>query len=127
MATGFHNHQTEWVQVEGQRPMDMLAANTPEDVALQLDVGNAMEAKADPVAWIRNHPGRIRSMHCKDWSAGQGYRVLFGEGASPWRRIFEAAESTGGIEYYLIEQEGSRFSELETAERCLATWKTMKL
>jgi sugar phosphate isomerase/epimerase len=126
MATGFHNHQTEWVEMGDQRPMDVLAVNTPGDVALQLDVGTAMDAKADPVAWIRSHPGRTRSMHCKDWSAGPGYRVLFGEGSSPWRRIFEAAESTGGIEYYLIEQEGSRFSELETAERCLAAWRRLK-
>jgi hypothetical protein len=28
----------------------------------------------------------------------------------------------GGIEYYLIEQEGSRFSELETASKCLQTF-----
>ncbi len=126
MATGFHNHQAEWARVEGQRPMDVLAANTPEDLALQLDVGHAVEAGADPVAWIRNHPGRIRSIHCKDWSMGEGYRSLFGEGAAPWTQIFEAAESAGGVEYYLIEQEGSRFSELETAERCLATWRKVK-
>jgi hypothetical protein len=52
--------------------------------------------------------------------------VLFGEGASPWRQIFQAAEATGGVEYYLLEQEGSRYSELETAERCMATWKQMR-
>lgn len=126
MATGFHNHLMEWAQVEGQRPMDVLAANTPEDVVLQLDVGTTVEAGADPVQWIRDHPGRIRSIHCKDWSTGEAYRVLLGEGVSPWRRIFEAAESTGGVEYYLIEQEGSRFSEMETAKRCLATWRKLK-
>ena len=38
----------------------------------------------------------------------------------PWKEIFEAAEIVGGVEYYLIEQEGSRFPALETAERCLA-------
>jgi len=125
MATGYHNHQAEWAQVEGQRPMDVLAANTPRDVVLQLDVGTAMEAGADPVRWIESHPGRIRSIHCKDWAPGQGkgYRVLFGEGISPWRRIFAAAESTGGVEYYLIEQEDSPFPEIETAQRCLDAWK----
>ena len=125
MATGFHNHEAEWVAVDGQRPMEVLAKNTPEDVVLQLDVGTAVGAGADPVAWIKGHPGRIRSMHCKDWAPREGYRVLFGEGVSPWRQILDAAESVGGIEYYLIEQEGSRFSELETAERCLATWKKL--
>jgi hypothetical protein len=29
-------------------------------------------------------------------------------------------KKTGGIEYYLIEQEGSDYAEMETAQRCLA-------
>jgi len=130
MGTGFHNHQTEWGLIDGKRPMDVLAANTPKEFTLQLDVGTVMEAGADPVARINANPGRIRSVHCKDWGAGpgpdRGYRVLFGEGDSPWPKIFEAAEKVGGVEYYLIEQEGSRFLEIETAERCLATWKKMR-
>jgi hypothetical protein len=51
---------------------------------------------------------------------------LFGEGVSPWQEIFAAAESVGGLEYYLMEQEGSRYSEFETVQRCLDTWKTMR-
>ena len=129
MTTGFHNHQTEWKSPEGPRPMDVLAASTPRDFILQFDVGTCVEAGADPVAWIKANPGRIRSVHCKDWGAGQGpdrgYRTLFGEGDSPWKAIFEAAESVGGVEYYLIEQEGSRFGSLETAAKCLATWRRM--
>jgi sugar phosphate isomerase/epimerase len=130
MATGFHNHQTEWKSPEGPRPMDVLAANTPKDFILQFDAGTCIEAGADPVAWIKANPGRIRSVHCKDWGAGQGpdrgYRTLFGEGDTPWKAIFNAVESVGGVEYYLIEQEGSRFSSLETAAKCLATWKQMR-
>lgn len=130
MATGFHNHATEWRELEGKRPMDVLATSTPREFILQFDVGTCVQAGADPIAWIKANPGRIRSVHCKDWTAGQtpdrGYRVLFGEGDAPWKAIFEAAESVGGVEYYLIEQEGSRFSSLETAEKCLATWKKMR-
>jgi sugar phosphate isomerase/epimerase len=92
---------------------------------LQLDVGTCLEAGADPVAWIEHHPGRIRSLHCKDWDKAQGYKVLVGEGSAPWKKIFQAAESVGGVEYYLIEQEGSRYSELETAKRCLTSFKSL--
>jgi sugar phosphate isomerase/epimerase len=131
MRAGFHNHKSEFVAIEGTRPMDILAANTPKDVTLQLDVGTCVEAGADPVAWINANPGRIRSIHLKDWTgaedkADKGYRVLFGEGDAPWKKIFAAAEAKGGVEYYLMEQEGSRFSSLETAERCLATYKKMR-
>jgi sugar phosphate isomerase/epimerase len=128
LRTGYHNHQPEFVALNGKRPMEVLAANTPKEVMLQLDVGTCVEAGYDPVAWIDANPGRIRSIHCKDWAPGpdKGYRVLFGEGDSPWTKIFAAAEAKGGVEYYLIEQEGSRFPELETAERCIAAWKKLR-
>lgn len=132
LSAGFHNHQTEWKPADGgQRIMDVIAANTPKSFVLQLDVGTCMEAGADPVAWIKSNPGRIKSIHLKDWTPGKseegkGYQVLFTEGVSPWKEIIAAAESVGGVEYYLMEQEGSRFSEFETAQRCLATWKTLR-
>jgi sugar phosphate isomerase/epimerase len=125
LKAGYHNHQLEFTPVENQRPIEILAKNTKPSVMLQLDVGTCVEAGSDPVAWIRANPGRIRSLHLKDWSPepAKGYTVLFGEGAAPWKSIFEAAESAGGVEYYLIEQEGSRFDELETARRCLQSFR----
>jgi sugar phosphate isomerase/epimerase len=128
MRAGFHNHKLEFVAIDGKRPMEVLAANTPQDVTLQLDVGTCVEAGVDPVAWIKSNPGRIRSLHLKEWSKreGVGYKALLGEGDAPWKTIFEAAENGGGVEFYLIEQEGSRFSSLETAEKCLATYKQLR-
>jgi Sugar phosphate isomerases/epimerases len=128
LRAGFHNHRTEFTPIEGKRPIEILAANTPKDVVLQLDVGTCLDAGADPVAWINQNPGRIASIHCKDWSpdADKGYKVLFAEGAAPWKKIFEAAETKGGIEYYLIEQEGARYPAMETAARCLASFRKMR-
>ncbi len=123
LKVGYHNHQPEFTPVNGARPLEILAKNTKPSVMLQLDVGTCLAAGSDPTAWIRANPGRIHSMHCKDWSPDNGYKVLFGEGAADWKSIFSAAESVGGIEYYLVEQEGSRFSELETAQKCLATFR----
>lgn len=129
MATGYHNHQVEWNLLDGKRPMDVIAASTPKDVVLQFDVGTCVEVGADPIAWIAANPGRIKSVHCKDWGAGQGrgYSVAFGEGDAPWLKIFEAVEKSGGIEYYLIEQEvsppGGQFA---MAEKCMANWKKLR-
>jgi sugar phosphate isomerase/epimerase len=132
LAAGFHNHQTEWRSLDGdKRVMDVLAANTPKEFVLQLDVGTCVEAGADPVAWINANAGRIKVLHLKDWAPGRreeekGYRVLFGEGVSPWKEIIAASESVGGVEYYLMEQEGSRFSEFDTAQQCLASWNSLR-
>ncbi len=123
LHAGYHNHDVEWRPVEGQKPLEVIAANTAKSIMLQLDVGTCLEAGSDPVAWIESNPGRIRSLHLKEWSPEKGYKVLFGEGVAPWKKLLAAAESTGGVEFYLIEQEGSDYPELETAERCLAAFR----
>jgi sugar phosphate isomerase/epimerase len=132
LFAGFHNHRVEWTPLAGgRRVMDVIAANTPPEFILQLDVGTCVEAGADPVAWIAANPGRIKSAHLKDWAPGKdgeekSFRVLFGEGVAPWKQILAALESVGGVEFYLMEQEGSRYSEFDTAQRCLDTWRTMR-
>lgn len=132
LTTGFHNHLIEWSPVAGgQRVMEVIAANTPPEFVLQLDVGTCLEAGVDPIAWMKSNPGRIRSLHLKDWAPGReadqkGYRVLFGEGIGPWKEVFATAESVGGVEFYLMEQEGSRYSEFESAKRCLDNFRSMR-
>ena len=125
LHSGYHNHEPEFTPIGGGRPMEVIAKNTKPSIMLQLDVGTCLKAGSDPVAWIRANPGRIRSLHLKEWSSdpAKAYSVLFGEGNADWKGILAAAESVGGAEYYLIEQEGSRFSELETADRCLQAYR----
>ncbi len=125
LHAGYHNHDAEWRPVNGRRPMEVLSATLDKDIMLQLDVGTCLEAGGDPLAWIKQNPGRIRSMHVKDWSPQRGYKVLTGEGVAPWKKLFAAAETTGGIEYYLIEQEGSDYPEMETAQKCLAAFRKL--
>jgi sugar phosphate isomerase/epimerase len=128
LKAGYHNHQPEFRLVQGKHPLEVLAHRTKPTVMLQLDVGTCLEAGSDPVAWIRANPGRIHSLHCKDWSPdpAKGYQVLFGEGVADWKNIFSAAESVGGIEYYLIEQEGSRFPALDTVRKCRQAYYAMR-
>jgi len=129
LKSGYHNHQLEFTPAADlpmkARPIEIIAKNTKSTVMLQLDVGTCLEAGSDPTAWIRANPGRIRSLHCRTGPRipSKGYTVLFGEGVADWKSIFAAAESVGGVEYYLVEQEGSRFSELDTAQKCLAEFR----
>jgi sugar phosphate isomerase/epimerase len=125
LRPGYHNHEPEFTPIAGKLPIEILAESTKPSVMLQLDVGTCIAAGGDPVAWIRAHPGRVRSIHCKDWAPGaeRGYKVLFGEGVADWKGIFRAAEQGGGVEDYLLEQEGSRFSEFATASKCLDAFR----
>ena len=53
-------------------------------------------------------------------------RVAFGEGDAPWKKIFEAVEKTGGVEYYLIEQEtgGTRWRARHGASTAWTTGRS---
>jgi sugar phosphate isomerase/epimerase len=126
LHAGYHNHTEEWKPVNGRTPMEVLADNTDKSIMLQLDVGHCLGGGGDPVAWINSHPGRTRSLHLKDWSPKEGYRVLFGEGSARWKEIFAAAEAKGGAEFYLIEQEESDFPPMETVDRCLVAYRNMR-
>ena len=128
MHAGYHNHKSEFVPIDGVRPMEVLAKSTKPTVMLQLDVGTCLEAGSDPVAWIKANPGRIRSIHCKDWSpdAGKGYTVLFGEGVDglegdfcrcgAWRRRRILFDRAGRVEDVGIG----------TARECLKTYRKMR-
>jgi len=89
--------------VEGKRPIEVIAANTPQDVMLQFDVGTCVEVGGNPVAWIEANPGRINSLHLKDWAPGgetdkeraTGFCL---EKAQCRGRRYCAAEKTGGVD-----------------------------
>lgn len=128
LSAGYHNWDVDFRPVDGIRPIDILTGNTPREVAFELDVATCLAAGADPLAFIQANPGRIKTYHLKDWSSDpqKHYRVLLGEGIGRWKELMEIAETVGGVEYYLIEQEGSRFPQLETAQRCLDNLKVIR-
>jgi len=128
LRCGYHNWDVDFRPVEGTRPIDILTGNTPKEVAFQLDVATCLAAGADPIAFIKANTGRIKTYHLKDWSPEQEkrYRVLLGEGIGPWKQLLEQAETVGGVEHYLIEQEGSHFTQMETARRCLENFKAIR-
>lgn len=126
LFAGYHTTANEWKMLDGQRPADILFKNTDKSFVHQLDVGTCVATGADPVAWIKQNPGRIRSLHLKDWAPGKEYSVLFGEGKAPWKEIFAAAESKGGAEFYVMEQEMSEGPPLEAVRKDLANYNDLR-
>jgi sugar phosphate isomerase/epimerase len=117
LFAGYHTTANEWKMADGQRPVEVLFKNTDKSFVHQLDVGTCVATGGDPVAWIKQNPGRIRSLHLKDWAPGKEYRVLFGQGTAPLKDIFAAAESKGGAEFYVIEQEMSVEPPIEAVKK----------
>ena len=120
MNIGLHNHDAELQPVEGKLPWDVFMDNTVNGVTGQMHLAHFPAAGLDPIAYIRKYPGRSRTLQLNDWAPGK-QSVLLGEGQIDWKTLFTAAESVGGLEVYVIEQESypEGMAPLEACRRCL--------
>ena len=126
LRTGFHAHSGDMQILDnGKSAWDLIAANTPASFLMQYDTANGMEGGADPVQPILDWPGRSASTHLKEW-AGEHGAALIGEGNIPWERVFEACESVGGVEWYVIEHEDETLMPpIAAVEKCLINLRAM--
>ena len=122
---GYHSHQGDFLPIDGETPWDILFGNTSKEVCMQLDTGNCMQGGGDPVAILKKYPGRSLSIHLKEFSATKK-KVLIGEGDVKWKEIFEVCETTGGTQWYIIEEESGAYPPLEAAEQSLKNYKKLR-
>jgi len=104
MLVGYHNHAIEFQPMDGELPWDTFFANTPKEVVMQVDIGNALHGGGDPIPYIQRYPGRAITVHVKEHSDTNDL-ALVGEGDVDWPRVFDLCETVGGTEWYIVEWE----------------------
>ena len=103
----YHNHETEFNVIEGQRPFDYLLNNTDKDlVKMEMDLAWATKAKQDPVELFKLHPGRYPLWHVKDLDKTTMNPAEVGSGVVDFKRIFDHAKESG-MKYFFVEQDGA--------------------
>jgi sugar phosphate isomerase/epimerase len=103
----YHNHTTEFDEVEGHRPFDYILNNTDKDlVKMELDLAWATKAKQDPVELFKLHPGRYPLWHVKDLDKNTMNPAEVGSGVVDFKRIFDNAKESG-MKYFFVEQDGA--------------------
>jgi sugar phosphate isomerase/epimerase len=113
----YHNHNFEFEKMpDGSPGYDVLVKETdPELVKFEIDCGWMTVAGSDPVAYMRNYPGRIKMLHIKDFKPvakptielvgpGRPQGADLGTGFVDYGPIF-AAGKAAGIEHIFVEQE----------------------
>ena len=123
MKVGYHNHNIEFKPLEGALPFDLFFGAAGPDVIMQVDVGNAMHGGGDPVACLRNYPGRATTVHIKEYSKDQ--MALVGEGEANLAEVFALCETTGGTQWYIVEQETYSHPPMECIRLCLENLRRM--
>jgi sugar phosphate isomerase/epimerase len=102
---GYHNHDFEFEPLGETTVWDVLLAELPRTVDLELDVYWAAAGGRDPVGEIRAAGGRIRLLHLKDRAPGdEPHDAPAGEGTLPMAAIIEAGRAAG-VEWYIAEQD----------------------
>lgn len=103
----YHNHTTEFDEVEGHRPFDYILNNTDKDlVKMELDLAWATKAKQDPVELFKLHPGRYPLWHVKDLDKSTMNPAEVGTGIVDFKHIFDNAKESG-MKYFFVEQDGA--------------------
>jgi sugar phosphate isomerase/epimerase len=103
----YHNHTTEFDEVEGHRPFDYILNNTDKNlVKMELDLAWATKAKQDPVELFKLHPGRYPLWHVKDLDKTTMNPAEVGTGVVDFKRIFDNAKESG-VKYFFVEQDGA--------------------
>ena len=124
MQVGYHCHGGDFAQVDGKTAWERFGEATQADVLLQLDIGNCLGGGGDPIAMLKQFPGRSVSLHVKDYGGKPG--AVFGEGTVNWKEVFQICETTGGTKQYIIEEEGRAGPEaLEDVRRALQNFRKM--
>ena len=117
----YHNHGYGLVPMEGQVPLELLLKNTdPSLVFFEMDIYWTVSGGADPVALLKNNPGRYHLMHVKDMKekkrfSGDGgnsnqwiemfpYMTTAGDGVMPLPAIISAARASG-MTHFFVEQD----------------------
>jgi sugar phosphate isomerase/epimerase len=105
ITLAYHNHSFEFAPLGDTTVWDVLLAELPVEVELELDVYWLSVGGRDPVAEILETAKRVRLLHMKDRAPGpEPHDAPAGEGILPFPEIIQEAQAAG-VEWYIVEQD----------------------
>ncbi len=123
MVVGYHAHGGDFEMLGDQTAWDLLFSSTNSDVVMQMDLGNCIGGGGDPIATLKKFPGRSATIHLKEHGGKKG--AVIGEGDVDWDEVFGICETTGGTEWYIVEQESYAGGPLDSVKRCIENQREM--
>ncbi|MEH2513770.1 sugar phosphate isomerase/epimerase [Nitrobacteraceae bacterium AZCC 1564] len=100
----YHNHDFEFLPVDGQVPYDVVLAETdPDLVKMEADLYWMTKAGRDPVTYFQRYPGRFPLLHLKDMARDRSITEV-GQGIVDFKSILGHSE-LAGVAYCFVEHD----------------------
>ncbi len=118
MNVAYHNHAHEFKPINGELPIDRIAACCP----MELDSYWSFIAGEKNGEYIRNHKDKIGLLHLKDGSA-DGHPCAIGEGVVNIQEVLDAAKDIG-LEWIIVENDNPVPDGLSDVGRSIQNLRT---
>jgi sugar phosphate isomerase/epimerase len=122
----YHNHDFELFKLEdGETPLELLLTETnPKWVQTELDIYWITKAGHNPVEWIKQYENRTPLIHLKDMTTdGEQFFAELGTGGVNLDGVLKQG-SLSNVEWWVIEQDQSRRTPLESVKLSIDYLKT---
>jgi sugar phosphate isomerase/epimerase len=93
---GYHSHPFDFAKISGRYAWEILFDKLRPEVNMQLDVGNCLDGGGDPIAVLKEFPGRTRSIHIKEHE-DKTFDSDF------YTQVFQLCETTEKLKWYIVE------------------------
>jgi sugar phosphate isomerase/epimerase len=106
LTFAYHNHAIEFEKKDSERGIDILVAESNEEMQFILDTYWVIHSGTDCVDMIQQLRGRLDCVHLKDKTV-VGWETRYapvGEGNLPWHSILPALEDAG-TKWGIVEQD----------------------
>lgn len=113
MIVGYHAHPFDFAKIDGRFAWQILFSRTQPEVNMQMDVGNCLAGNGDPIAMLKEFPGRTRTIHIKEHNE-KTFDSDF------YKEIFRLCETTSATRWYIVEMGDDQGDGFDIPKQALA-------
>jgi len=113
MKVGYHAHPFDFARINGRFAWEILFSRAQPEVNMQMDVGNCLAGHGDPIAMLKEFPGRTWTIHVKEYQ-DKTFESDF------YKEVFRLCETTCATQWYIVEMGSADGNDLEVPRQALA-------
>jgi len=113
LVVGYHCHGFDFAKVNGRFAWEILFQQAKPEVNMQLDVGNCLSGGGDPIAVLKEFPGRTRTIHLKEFKEKTFDSAFYSE-------VFRLCETAAVTRWYIVEMGSADGNGFDVPKQALA-------